>query len=36
MVHQKIERLIPYLSENFITYPLWVHRHKTLKDGRFI
>ena len=23
MIHQKIERLIPYLNENFITYPLW-------------
>ena len=23
MIHQKIDKLIPYLSENFITYPLW-------------
>lgn len=23
MLHQKIEKLIPYFSENFITYPLW-------------
>lgn len=25
MIHHKIEQLIPFLSENFITYPLWEH-----------
>ena len=29
MVHQKIEQLIPYISENFITYPLW-------EEGKYI
>ena len=23
MIHKQIEKLIPYISENFITYPLW-------------
>ena len=23
MIHKKIDKLIPYLSENFLTYPLW-------------
>jgi hypothetical protein len=23
MIHKKIEQLIPYLSDNFISYPLW-------------
>lgn len=29
MIHQKIEKLIPYLSENFVTYPLW-------EEGKYI
>ena len=29
MIHQKIEKLIPYLSENFITYPL-------CEEGKYI
>ena len=29
MIHQKIEKLIPFISEEFITYPLW-------KEGKYI
>lgn len=29
MIHKKIEKLIPYISENFITYPLW-------EEGKYI
>lgn len=29
MIHKEIEKLIPYISENFITYPLW-------EEGKFI
>lgn len=29
MIHKKIENLIPYISENFITYPLW-------EEGKYI
>jgi hypothetical protein len=29
MIHQKIEKLIPFLNENFITYPLW-------EEGKYI
>lgn len=28
-LHQKIERLIPFISEEFITYPLW-------EEGKYI
>lgn len=29
MIHQKIEKLIPFISEDFITYPLW-------EEGKYI
>lgn len=29
MLHKKIEKLIPFISENFITYPLW-------EEGQYI
>ena len=29
MIHQKIEKLIPFISEEFITYPLW-------EEGKYI
>lgn len=29
MIHKKIEKLIPFLNENFITYPLW-------EEGKYI
>jgi hypothetical protein len=29
MIHQKIEKLIPFVNENFITYPLW-------EEGKYI
>jgi hypothetical protein len=29
LIHKKIEKLIPYISENFITYPLW-------EEGKYI
>lgn len=29
MIHKKIEKLIPYISEEFITYPL-------LGEGKYI
>ena len=29
MLHQKIEKLIPFISEEFITYPLW-------EEGKYI
>lgn len=29
MIHQKIEKLIPYISDEFITYPLW-------EEGKYI
>jgi len=29
MLHEKIEKLIPFISENFITYPLW-------EEGKYI
>ena len=29
MLHEKINKLIPFISENFITYPLW-------EEGKYI
>jgi len=29
MIHQKVEKLIPFISEEFISYPLWV-------EGKYI
>ena len=29
MIHKKIEKLIPFISEEFITYPLW-------EEGKYI
>ena len=29
MLHKKIEKLIPFISENFISYPLW-------EEGKYI
>lgn len=29
MIHKKIEKLIPFISEDFITYPLW-------EEGKYI
>ena len=29
MIHKKIEKLIPSLNENFITYPFW-------EEGKYI
>lgn len=29
MIHEKIEKVIPYVEENFITYPLW-------EEGKYI